>query len=107
MIPVSWHALARRELFRASDFYEKESVGLGEVFLDAVALGIDHLKLHPRAGRKVLRESRRYLVARFPYSIVYRVELSVQGNQLFILAVAHQKRRPLYWTHRVGGGQAG
>jgi len=33
---------------------------------------------------------------RFPYSIVYRVET----EKVFVLAVAHLRRRPLYWRDR-------
>ncbi len=33
---------------------------------------------------------------RFPYSLVY----SVRPNEIRIVAVAHQKRRPFYWRAR-------
>jgi len=74
----------------------------GEVFLDAIQRGLEVLELQPRVGRKVLRETRRFVVARFPYSIVYRIdEGSHEGRlDLFILAVAHHKRRPRYWAER-------
>ena len=101
MTPVAWHPLARRELFEASSFYDAESKGLGEIFLDAIQQGLDRLKQHPRTGQVVLRESRRYLVGRFPYSIVYRIEKDDERVRLFILAVAHQKRRPRYWARRI------
>ena len=100
MTRVSWHPLAKRELFEASGFYEGESEGLGEIFLDAVQHGIERLKLHRRAGRQILGKIRRLLVGRFPYSIVYRIERVRQHERLFILAGAHQKRRPRYWTRR-------
>lgn len=101
MSPVSWHPLARRELLEASAFYEGESEGLGEVFLDEVQETLEHLKLHPRVGRKVLPEVCRFLVSRFPYGIVYRIERNRQRERIFVLAVAHQKRRPRYWAKRV------
>jgi plasmid stabilization system protein ParE len=99
--PVSWHPLARRELFEASAYYEGEPEGLGEVFLDEVQQGLEHLKFHPRIGREVLSEVRRFLVSRFPYSIVYRIEKYRRRERIFVLAVAHQKRRPRYWAKRV------
>jgi hypothetical protein len=64
--PVSWHPLARRELFEASDFYDKQSKGLGDIFLDEVQEALGHLKHHPRLGRELLPEVRRFLVLRFP-----------------------------------------
>ena len=41
---------------------------------------------------------RRLLVKRFPYQLIYRVE----GDEIVIYAVAHQKRRPGYWRKRIG-----
>lgn len=101
MTGISWHPLARRELFEASTFYDGESRGLGEAFLDAVEQALERLRLHPKAGRIVLGETRRYLVHRFPYAVVYRVEEGGGRPQLYILAIAHQKRRPRYWRKRV------
>ena len=100
MIGITWHPLAKRELFEASAYYEGESKGLGDVFLDAIHHGIERLKLHPRTGREILGEIRWFLVGRFPYSLVYRIDADGRQERLFILAVAHQKRRPRYWAGR-------
>jgi plasmid stabilization system protein ParE len=40
--------------------------------------------------------TRRYLLRRFPFSIVYRVE----PRRILIVAVAHGRRRPGYWKSR-------
>lgn len=40
---------------------------------------------------------RRGIIHRFPYSVYYLHA----HNELIILAVAHQKRRPGYWTRRL------
>lgn len=100
MIGITWHPLAKRELFGASAYYEGESMGLGDVFLDAIQHGIERLKLHPRTGREILAEIRWFLVGRFPYSLVYRIDTDGLQERLFILAVAHQNRRPRYWAGR-------
>lgn len=39
---------------------------------------------------------RRRLLRRFPYSILYTVD----RDEVVILALAHQKRRPAYWHSR-------
>ena len=85
----------------ASAFYQGESEGLGEVFLDEVQQGLEQLKVHQRIGREILPEVRRFLVSRFPYSIVYRIANDRRRERIFVLAVAHQKRRPRYWAKRV------
>lgn len=101
MTSVSWHPLARQELFEASAFYNGESEGLGEVFLGAVEQSVDRLQLYPRAGRRILGETRSFLVARFPYGIIYRIEKDEVEAPLYVLALAHHKRRPRYWSKRV------
>lgn len=101
MTPASWHPLARRELLEASAFYEAESEGLGAMLLDEVQHALERLGHHSRVGREVLPEVRRLLVSRFPYSIVYRIERDQGRDRIFILAVAHHKRRPRYWARRV------
>jgi plasmid stabilization system protein ParE len=40
--------------------------------------------------------TRRYLLRRFPFSVVYHVEKS----RVLIVAIAHGRRRPGYWKHR-------
>jgi hypothetical protein len=40
--------------------------------------------------------TRRALVARFPYQVVYRI----RPGEIVIVAVAHLKRRPGYWKNR-------
>jgi len=39
---------------------------------------------------------RRVLVRRFPYSVVYLEK----GGRLWVVAVAHAKRKPFYWIKR-------
>jgi toxin ParE1/3/4 len=41
-------------------------------------------------------DSRRYLLHRFPFQIVYRA----RGETIEVVAVAHLKRRPGYWKSR-------
>jgi hypothetical protein len=43
--------------------------------------------------------TRRYLLRRFPFSVVYRVE----PQRVLIVAVAHAHRRPGYWKSRTPG----
>jgi hypothetical protein len=43
-----------------------------------------------------LRGTRRLLLQRFPFSIIYRVE----STWVLVVAIAHQRRRPGYWRRR-------
>ncbi len=97
MIRATWHPLAKRELFESQDFYEDRSAGLGAAFLESVEAATAGIRRYPHSGSSVdavLRQSR---VPRFPYSLIYRVE----KERIFILAVAHDKRRPRYWAGRI------
>jgi plasmid stabilization system protein ParE len=50
----------------------------------------------PRIGVPTQRRFRKMFLHRFPLSIVY-VE---RGEEIVIVAVAHQRRRPGYWRRR-------
>ena len=91
------HPEARAEARRAFEWYwhEKESAALGFVAeLKDAYLGIQ------KAGTicpPYLLGTRRKLLNRYPYSVVFR-EFS---EDVEILAVANAKRRPGYWSSRL------
>lgn len=89
------------ELAEAADFYEGESTGLGEIFVDAVEAGVLAIQEYPASARKVSGGVRMFLLPRFPYSLVYRDDGQGASATLFVLAVAHHKRRPRYWAERL------
>jgi len=96
MSEIEIHEDADEELKAAALFYESRESGLGEDFLQRVSQVFDALINQPFAGQTVVGEIRRRLVRQFPYSIVYRVE----DDRIFVLAVAHWRRRPGYWRNR-------
>ncbi len=51
----------------------------------------------PNCGMPAEASTRRKLLRRFPYSVIYLIE----GQQLFVVAVMHHRRRPGYWLTRV------
>jgi len=91
-------SLASVELAGAVRWYESKRNGLGDDFLAEVARTIDRLALNPEAGNPISsdQKTRRLLVSRFPYQIVYRM----RPDEVVIVAVAHLKRKPGYWKHR-------
>ncbi|MCC7018157.1 MAG: type II toxin-antitoxin system RelE/ParE family toxin [Ardenticatenales bacterium] len=80
----------------AAAYYARARPGLGEAFLIEVQRAVETLTEAPLAGTPVHREVRWRLVRRFPYRVYYRLH----DDEVRILAVAHQKRRPLYWRAR-------
>jgi plasmid stabilization system protein ParE len=94
-----FHPSARGELEASIDFYESRLEGLGRRFLAAVEEAIERIAKSPGAGSPLEAGFRKRLVSGFPFSIVYRTK----GDQVFIVAVAHQHRRPDYWQRRRPG----
>ena len=64
---------AFHDLARGRDFYEWQSAGVGQYFLDSLFSDIDSLVLYAGIHRKVFN-FHRLLSKRFPYAIYYQVE---------------------------------
>jgi plasmid stabilization system protein ParE len=65
---------------------------------DAVVESIASIERQPEIGAALYSDpqTRRVLVVRYPYQVVYRLE----ENEIVVVAIAHLKRRPGYWKHR-------
>ena len=96
MIGYRYLPLAREELNEAAAFYEARVPGLGSALLDDVEHAVETLRENPRIGVPVRRGFRKTILRRFPFSIIY-VE---RGEELVIVAIAHQRKRPGYWRGR-------
>jgi len=92
----SIHETAEAEINEAADFYDLEDPGLGSVFIDEVERAIESISQFPGAAQLVRGCVRKKPLVKFPYSLVY----SVRPDEVRLLAVAHQKRRPFYWRGR-------
>lgn len=93
---ILFHPKARAELEESALFYDRKYPGLGLAFSDEIRKGITLALNHPEAGTPVFKEFRRMVIRRFPFSIVYRATKS----GVYVIAVAHQKRRQNYWKKR-------
>jgi plasmid stabilization system protein ParE len=93
---LRFDAAAERELNEASDYYDLESPGLGDVFLAEVEHALAQLEAFPEASEPLRAGLRRRLLHTFPYALLY----SLRTDEIRILAVAHQRRRPFYWEDR-------
>jgi len=91
------HPAALEEIQEAIKFYDSKVIGLGELFLDEVDRGIDLIKYSPEMWSKYSRNCRRFLMAKFPFSIIYRMK----DKDIEIIAVMHNHRKPNYWRKRI------
>jgi hypothetical protein len=92
----SFHPEAEIELQQAINFYENIRLGLGLDFAKEAYAAIQRAVLFPEAWALVDSDIHRSLVARFPYGILYSIEL----NEIFIVAVMNLHKEPNYWQQR-------
>ena len=97
MKPLEFHSQASEELIDSAQFFEGASSGLGDRFLDALHELLERIKSYPSYGASILgRRTRVARVSGFPYDVVYRDEPS----RIYVVAIAHQSRKPGYWKGR-------
>ena len=92
-----FHEAAEVELTEALVYYDDKAFGLGDQFLAEIKAATRHIEQHPEIAPVIDAGVRVKVLVRFPYSLVYVVE----PNELYIVAVAHQSRRPAYWLDRL------
>ena len=99
---VELHPEARAELRRAAIWYDERRAGLGDEFIAEIATALDRIGETPdsytkwpgtRATGPLIRKAP---VQRFPYLIAFERH----EQRSFVLAICHDKRRPLYWLSR-------
>ena len=73
-----------------------ERMSLGAAFVEAIERAVAHVRERPESCALLRGRMRKMGVARFPYSVLY----SVVDDQIRVIAVAHDSRRPLYWSGR-------
>lgn len=93
---VTIHPEAAREMHGAVDYYEERNRGLGGFFLEELEDGIKIILSNPEAFPIVESIFRKYCLNHFPFNLFY---IADRGT-LRIMAVAHQHRKPGYWTKR-------
>lgn len=93
---ISFVDEAQREVLDAISFYEEARPGLGRRFKDELDLRLQRLRDHPEAYRARKAGYRRLNLTVFPYYIPY----ILRGDTLWVLAVAHSRRKPEYWIER-------
>lgn len=86
-------ALAHQELNDTVSFYNLQHEGLGKRFRNEVKKASNRIINHPKAWSKERGEIRKYLLHNFPYKILY----SIEEDHIFVIAIAHQHRKPDYW----------
>ena len=93
---VEFHPLAADEAEAAGRWYRERNEGASARFQRELERAVDLISERPNTGSPYLGSTRRVLLRRFPFFVVYRV----RGDSVQVLAVAHARRRPGYWRAR-------
>jgi len=99
MTSVIFDPDARAEFLDAVRYYEERQRGLGRRFRVAVETAVSLVVANPVLYRLLRAPFRRYLLPKFPYSIIY----SIEPDYIYVIALAHTKRKPGYWLKRSSG----
>jgi len=101
-VRLELHPEARAELRSAALWYDERRPGLGDEFISEVSAALGRIGdapesyppwPHSRAAGPLIRKA---TIQRFSYAIAFEEH----EQHLLVLAVAHAKRRPLYWLRR-------
>jgi hypothetical protein len=95
---VRYHPAAEEEVLSEISFLELRVPGLGRRFYGEVQRAEKLIAEFPESGYELLPGIRKCRLRKFPFSLIY----SPETPGIFILAVAHNKRRPEYWARRMG-----
>lgn len=94
---VKFHPDARAEVRAARNWYNERSPLSAVAFAHTVNKAIFRISEAPNAFPLAESDTRKFISATVPFNIFYRA----RDNELVIVAVAHQKRRPGYWSSRI------
>ena len=93
MTPVHFLREAEIELLEAVVHYEECATGLGLDFEQEVKAAVTHIGACPEAWSPRADGTRRYLLNRFPYIVIY----CVHEGDAFVLGVAACREEPRDW----------
>ena len=99
-MPISahFHEDAGLEYDAAFDWYLARSPDAARNFDAEVKRAITQIVEAPTRWATGLHSTRRFLLHRFPFVLIYRI---LSPEEIQILAVSHASRRPSYWKDRL------
>ena len=94
---VRLHPAARAELHGAAEWYAlRAGRRVASDFISAYDEVRSRIVEYPQIGTPGAAETRKLRFRGFPYWLIYRLT----EHHITVVAIAHQRRRPEYWSHR-------
>ena len=88
---------AIEEAREARNYYLSKSPAAEEAFRKELEHAVALIRECPETWPSYVHGTRRFVLRRFPFSVVYRTD----DTSSLIVAVAHAKRKPGYWMSRL------
>jgi hypothetical protein len=95
---LAFHPATEEELAHSYQWYSRQADGLGDDFLSELELAYIAIEQMPETWPKFHGAFHRYLLQRFPFSVIYRQKT----DTIYIIAIMHNSRKPNYWLDRIG-----
>jgi len=92
----SFHPEAENELNEAIDYYNDRQEELGLEFAKEIYLSIENILSFPKAWTTISKNTRRYVLNRFPYGVIYQTK----KDEIIIIAIMQLNKKPRYWRKR-------
>jgi plasmid stabilization system protein ParE len=96
MADVSFLPGAADDYSAAFGWYRERGEHVAESFEGAIDFALNQIAEAPNRFAKYDERHRCYVLRRFPYAIIYRVE----SEKVIVVAIAHGRRKPYYWQER-------
>ncbi|VAW71416.1 hypothetical protein MNBD_GAMMA12-2208 [hydrothermal vent metagenome] len=91
-----FHPNVKSEISASYDWYQNHASGLGNDYLNELESSYEAIVELPDTWPKIQKGYRRFLLSKFPFSVIYKVHKS----NIYVVAVMHNSRRPGYWIER-------
>ncbi len=98
-----FHEAAEADLSDDHRYYNQASSGLGDQLVAEVRAAVEFLEQFPKGAPELSGEIRGKTLVRFPHTLLYVIE----GEEVVILAVAHQRQDFHEWLQIVQGRRPG
>lgn len=93
---IQVHPEAEQDILSSLNHYAGIDESLAADLEARIDRAIETVAQRPEIWPTYLHQTRRYLIKRFPFALIYREKEGI----IQIVALAHHRRRPGYWRER-------
>ena len=98
-----FHPEAESEMVEAEAYLNSQRISYGDQLIDLIMAQVHQAAKTPRIFPPHIHGTRKIVLHRFRYKVIF---LEV-ADQITVVAVSHDSRRPEYWVDRLNEEEAG